>query len=231
MTHEFKEIIEYYEIAKQQGIPTVMATVVDVVGSSYRRPGVGMLILKNGISKGAVSGGCVEKEVFRQAQTVFETGIRLGCEGLLYILIEIFDVNQHMISAIKEHLEARIPFTITSYYSINDDIHRMGSVIRSENDLEFTFSQKSKLKHLEKHNSEEFRSVMMPCFRLIIIGIEHDAQKLCQLAWATGWEIEVVGSPKKPKTKEDFPETTNCICINESQFCQRSSISSSNYKL
>ena len=115
MTHEFKEIIESYLVAKQQGIPAVMATVVDVEGSSYRRPGVGMLLLQNGVTKGAVSGGCVEKEVFRQAQSVFETGVpkimtydgkyRLGCEGLLYILIETFDINEEIILTIREKLK------------------------------------------------------------------------------------------------------------------------------
>ena len=52
-----------------------MATVVALDGSSYRRPGVRMLIVENGTFIGAVSGGCVEKEVFRQAEEVFRTGI------------------------------------------------------------------------------------------------------------------------------------------------------------
>ena len=72
MTHEFKEIIASYCLAKEKGIPAVLATVVDIDGSSYRRPGVGMLLLQNGQTTGAVSGGCVEKEVWKQSQSVFE---------------------------------------------------------------------------------------------------------------------------------------------------------------
>ncbi len=78
----------------------VLASVVALEGSSYRRPGVRMLLLEDGHMTGAVSGGCVEKEIFRQSESVFRTGIpkmmtydgryRLGCEGILYILLEPF---------------------------------------------------------------------------------------------------------------------------------------------
>ena len=100
MTHEFKTIVENYLLAKKQGLKSVLATVVHLEGSSYRKPGVRMLILENGKMIGAVSGGCVEKDILRQSDTVFKSGVskmmtydgryRLGCEGVLYILIEPF---------------------------------------------------------------------------------------------------------------------------------------------
>jgi len=72
MAHEFKTIIENYSIAKTQGLEAVLATVVDLDGSSYRKPGVRMLILENGKMIGAVSGGCVEKDILRQSDSVFK---------------------------------------------------------------------------------------------------------------------------------------------------------------
>ena len=76
-------------------------------GSSYRRPGVRMLINNNGESFGNVSGGCVEKEIIRQSQSVFKSEIpkiikydgrfRLGCEGIITILIEPFSLNKNFI--------------------------------------------------------------------------------------------------------------------------------------
>ena len=101
MLHELKDIIRSAKIAKTQGIKTVIASVVHLEGSSYRRPGVRMSIQENGKMIGAVSGGCVEKEILRQSQRVFEANIptlmeydgryRLGCEGVLSILIEPFN--------------------------------------------------------------------------------------------------------------------------------------------
>ncbi len=217
MTHEFKEIVESYSIAKQQGIPAVMATVVDVEGSSYRRPGVGMLILQTGDTKGAVSGGCVEKEVFRQAQSVFESGIpkvmtydgkyRLGCEGVLYILIEIFDVSDLVIDRIREQLKLRKPFEIKSYYSTEKrDLEIMGSVVQFEGDQEFVFSNRVNTYSIKQETSTAcFCRDMQPCFRLVIIGTEHDAVELCKIASSTGWEVEIVASPKNPKQLLDFP--------------------------
>jgi len=216
MTHEFKEIITHYEIARQQGIPAVIATVVDVEGSSYRRPGVGMLILKNGITKGAVSGGCVEKEVLRQAQEVFDSGTpkmmtydgkyRLGCEGLLYILIETFDIAQQHIVKIREQLKSRNSFEITSYYSKEVVIKDMGSRLRFDDGTHVSFSDKMVVEQYQYDRLEIFNRLMKPCFRLIIVGTEHDAQKLCLLASSTGWEVEVIGEPKNPKSQKDFPE-------------------------
>ena len=217
MTHEFKEIIQSYQIAKQKGIPAVMATVVDVEGSSYRRPGVGMLILKNGKTVGAVSGGCVEKEVLRQSQSVFDTHVpkvmtydgkyRLGCEGLLYILIEPFEIDNNGLRSIEQHLFSRIPFQISSIFS--KEITQ-GSFMRSfltfHNGEKFSFYQSSEelVSILREDEYESFEREMLPCFRLVIIGAEHDAEALCALANATGWEVEVICSPNAPKELSDF---------------------------
>lgn len=218
MTHEFKEIIESYHKAKQQDVPAVMATVVDVEGSSYRRPGVGMLILQNGKMTGAVSGGCVEKEVLRQSQSVFVSGkskmmtydgkYRLGCEGLLYILIETFDISFIGIETIQKHLKSRVPFEIKSWYSKTGEMtSTMGSIVQFKGNQTFSFSQE-----IEPNDSlDDFIREIQPCFRLIIIGIEHDAIQLCQLASATGWEVDIVGSPQHLKRLEDFPGAKEVI--------------------
>ena len=129
MTHEFKPIVESYLLAKKQGLKTVLATVVALDGSSYRKPGVRMLILENGNMIGAVSGGCVEKEIVLQSESVFKSGIskimtydgryRLGCEGILYILLEPFKPNKEFETAFFNCLEDRDSFEIISYFDKN----------------------------------------------------------------------------------------------------------------
>ena len=73
MTHEFKDIVQKGLEAKHHGLKSVLASVVALDGSSYRRPGVRMLILENKQMVGAVSGGCVEKEILFQSETVFKS--------------------------------------------------------------------------------------------------------------------------------------------------------------
>ncbi len=87
----------------------VLATVVHVRGSAYRRPGARMMILSDGTRIGTVSGGCLERDVSRKAwwltasgrpvvraydtssdeDAVWEFG--LGCNGIVHVLFERLD--------------------------------------------------------------------------------------------------------------------------------------------
>ena len=128
MTHEFKDIIKAHLNAKRDGLKSVLATVVDLDGSSYRKPGVRMLILENDKMIGAVSGGCVEKDILRQSQSVFKDGLakmmtydgryRLGCEGILYILLEEFNPEDNFFNAFSDILEERQTFQIESKFTL-----------------------------------------------------------------------------------------------------------------
>src|SRR5512141_1776459 len=46
----------------------VLATLVSVQGSSYRRPGARLLIRSDGRRLGSISGGCLEEDVVARAQ-------------------------------------------------------------------------------------------------------------------------------------------------------------------
>ena len=56
---ELDAIITKYEELKAQNIGCVLATVVHVEGSSYRRAGARMLVDEFGNITGAISGGCL----------------------------------------------------------------------------------------------------------------------------------------------------------------------------
>ena len=67
---ELKDIVVAYDEAVKEGKQTALATVVHVVGSSYRRPGARMLVREDGKLTGAISGGCLEGDALRKAQMV-----------------------------------------------------------------------------------------------------------------------------------------------------------------
>ena len=214
MTHEFKTIVDNFCIAKSQGLKTVLATVVDLEGSSYRKPGVRMLILENGKMIGAVSGGCVEKDILRQSDSVFKTGkakmmtydgrYRLGCEGILYILIELFNPDDHFLNAFNECLKKRNPFKIESYYNKNEgEFDGLGSLVIFNNKGYVISNALNKYDDLSVFVEEK-----QPCFKLMIFGTEHDAVQLCKLAAYNGWDVTVVSGPLESKTIEDFPGAT-----------------------
>ncbi|MGW9686251.1 XdhC family protein [Flagellimonas sp. 2504JD1-5] len=223
MTHELKNIVHQYE--KRENQRAVLATVVALDGSSYRRPGVRMLIFENGDIIGAVSGGCVEKEVLRQAQSVFDTGIsrvmeydgryRLGCEGILYILLEVFKPSDVFLSQFWDTVQKRLPFKIKSCYK------------KSQSDCAdyftyFHFEEASLPvnQHVQKIAKEHlhFEQEMQPCFQLVIIGAEHDAVQLCKYASLTGWEVTVIANPREGKTAKDFPGIHKLINVEPEAF-------------
>ena len=101
-----KEIITLLDLyEKSKGQTAALATVINVEGSSYRRTGARMLMFENGTWKGGISGGCLEKDVLKNAKLVMleskariiryntnedspdNIGIGLGCNGIIDILI------------------------------------------------------------------------------------------------------------------------------------------------
>ncbi|MBT8184548.1 MAG: XdhC family protein [Eudoraea sp.] len=211
MTHELKKIVLAFQAAKEKGISTVYATVVDLDGSSYRRPGVSMLVLEDRSMVGAVSGGCVEKEIVLQAGSVFQTGkpkimtydgrYRLGCEGILYILLEPFSPDKAFGEVFWSTINKREHFEIVSYYNKGEgSSDTYGSVLKiGETSLAFRTAFEP------DPETAVFSQPMSPCFRLMIIGAEHDAVQLCSYAALTGWEVIMVVPPDEQKTISDFP--------------------------
>ena len=100
------ELSAILKAAAEADQPAFLATVVDVHGSSYRRPGARMLILSPERHVGMISGGCRERDLCRQAATLCRNGAQLisfdtrsestdfkprynsGCSGIIYILVE-----------------------------------------------------------------------------------------------------------------------------------------------
>ena len=215
MIHELKQIVESAISNQNSGIKSVLATVVDLDGSSYRQPGVRMLLSDNGSMVGAVSGGCVEKEVLKRAQSVFKTDkpqvmtydgrYRLGCEGVLYILLEPFYVSDAFRTAFFENLESRKPLTVQSYFKKEDTcVGPFYSEVMFDDKQKFTFSSGNKLNTSKNEKLNIFAETLSPCFKLLIIGGEHDAVKLCNMGSLLGWEVDVVTSIKDPKQLLDF---------------------------
>jgi xanthine/CO dehydrogenase XdhC/CoxF family maturation factor len=220
MTFEFKNIVKSYQ--KANGLKAVLATLVALKGSSYRKPGVRMLIFEDGNMIGAVSGGCVEKEICRQSVSVFKTGIskimtydgryRLGCEGTLFILIEPFNPSDFLITQFENAINERKSFYLKSFYTKNEEENKLfGSVISFDQKQWFGFSGTIKNEAENSNSLAIFEQLMPPCFRLVIIGAEHDAAQLSLFASQLGWEVIIITSATSQHTILDFPGSTALI--------------------
>ena len=113
--NDLPNLLEALKQSTRSGLGIVMATVVKVEGSAYRRPGARMIIPQSGAIVGTVSGGCLERDVARKAWwfttsgkpavRIYTTGeddddleeaelaFGLGCNGTVHILFERLPVG------------------------------------------------------------------------------------------------------------------------------------------
>ena len=210
MTHEIKEWVLKAQEWQKNTYSMVLATVVALEGSSYRRPGVRMLINDQGAMCGAVSGGCVEKEIVQQAASVFKNNIpkvitydgryRLGCEGIIYILIEPFILTDPFLEAFNDVLSQRVEFQSESFY--NKTLGENPEFGTRFNFNGILFFSNPTLNPKDKYC---FHQSFSPVFQLYIFGAEHDAVTLCKAASGMGWEVHIVAAPDESKTLDFFP--------------------------
>jgi xanthine/CO dehydrogenase XdhC/CoxF family maturation factor len=71
---ELGRILELWRDARESGEEICLTTVVEVEGSSYRKPGAHMLLTRAGRRAGTISGGCLEAEVQKKAWWLTESG-------------------------------------------------------------------------------------------------------------------------------------------------------------
>jgi xanthine/CO dehydrogenase XdhC/CoxF family maturation factor len=104
--NELHSILDGWREAASAGQDAVLATVVHVEGSAYRRPGARMLILPDGRRIGSISGGCLESDLAGKCWWMTDSGnptvrvydttsdddavweFGLGCNGVVHVLLE-----------------------------------------------------------------------------------------------------------------------------------------------
>jgi xanthine/CO dehydrogenase XdhC/CoxF family maturation factor len=144
---------------------------------------------------------------------------RLGCEGTLYILIEKFSPDSDFLDAFNQHLKKRLPFDIQSYYRRADGVHpALGSVVIFDGQQSYSFEKKKKTNWPGVKDSLLFKQSLKPCFKLMIVGAEHDTAQLSIMASSLGWEVSVVVSPSNPQVISDFPGAGELLKINAVDF-------------
>jgi len=118
-----------------RGSRAVLATVIRISGSAYRRPGAKLLIEEDGITQGGVSGGCLESDVRAHALRIlggaenrmlhYDTGsdeetlwgLGLGCEGAVDVYLQRIDGGfmDGPGKQMRELLAAGVPFAAITF--------------------------------------------------------------------------------------------------------------------
>ena len=116
---DFLEVLTRIQQLEHQGKPAVLATILRVAGSTYRRPGARMVVEPDGTITGMVSGGCLETDVIEHCKKVLQEGksrllhydtmaedeavwgLGSGCNGKIDVLLEPLPIKEPAFNYIK----------------------------------------------------------------------------------------------------------------------------------
>lgn len=178
---------------------TVVATVVDVVGSSYRRPGARMIVTRDRRLAGAISGGCLEGDIVRRGFWRTEAGPIVvtydanedsgsGCNGVIDVLLERAAIGGiDPLAVLARCMRDQTPATVVTRFR--------GGFLRAE----LVAGRLEGMPEIEAVARGVTRTcvvdqtylieVLAPPPRLFVLGGGLDAVPVIAQARAVGWEV------------------------------------------
>jgi len=238
--HETKAILDRVSSLSGEHASAVIAMVVRIAGSAYRRPGAKLLVEQSGETCGGISGGCLESDVRAQALELLDGGagrllhydtgsdeetlwgMGLGCEGAVDIYLQPADST---VLKVREKLAAGQPFAnvtlIDGPLAGRQALFARGTLESSTGsaELDQTLAQRVAAL-LEGHGDSQvlelsphraFVDVLRPPPRLLIFGAGDDARPLTTLAAQAGFDVTVVDHRPAYLTAERFPPPAQLV--------------------
>lgn len=254
---ELKDIVISFDKAQKQKQQTALATVVHVEGSAYRKPGARMLIKEDGELTGAISGGCLEGDALRKARLAMlhkknklvtydttdeddaQLGMRLGCNGIIRILIEPIDEKDqdNPIQLLRRFLHQRQSAVLITLFSLEHsrDNQPGTTLLLTENGkispASTDATQHASLiadAHAVLHRGGSgiknypdgltgFLEFLAPAVSILIFGAGNDAIPLAKIADIMGWETTVIDARASYLIRSRFPSAKQLIVAKPDQ--------------
>lgn len=231
---DLDQILPLWHDLRSSGTPYVLATVIQVEGSGYRKAGARMMIASDGRRAGTISGGCLEGEVARKAfwHTADGPAIRrystspedgevpfgMGCGGVLHVLLERADTAEPMLQRLSSHYAERTALAIATamehgtfkqrvFWPPVDSEHAnsdLEAFARQGYEQQASFSEKLPLERTDSARIHVEWNA--PRTGLFIFGAGDDAIPLVRQARQLGWYVCIADGRSNLVTKARFPE-------------------------
>ena len=228
--------------------PIAVATVIHVEGSAYRRAGARMLVDAEGNSRGMISGGCLEHDVFRHTQETLRSGVArtvrydstsdndilfgtgLGCRGVVDVFVEPVtrSLRQSFCRAVETCRAARQPSAIATLVSPYPE-HAHFTSERWEGRPQV----QSLLTQMDWTDGEPqlrgkglpddpylFVQPVLPPPQLVIFGAWLDAVPLIHLAKGLGFQVIVINARKNRDSLHLFQEADSIVLCSPAEALQ-----------
>lgn len=233
---KLKSIQQIIETVLVDTQPAVLAMIVNVDGSSYRKEGTWMLIQESGAQIGMISGGCLENDLHGRATQLFRTGKVVtveydlsseddldwgrgaGCNGVVTVLVRDIDEDfRDVLDFLHKQMQSNEPTyflqSITDYKQygcITADGIRCGE-IQSDVTLNFNNIIPFQRKAEQMYFDEElvYFQLVWPQPLLYLIGAGLDARPLAQLSENLGYAVHLLDWRSNVCNEVHFPTATS----------------------
>jgi xanthine/CO dehydrogenase XdhC/CoxF family maturation factor len=229
-------ILPLWDDLRTSETPYVLATVVEVEGSGYRKAGARMMIAADGRRAGTISGGCLEGEVARKAfwhtkngpalrrySTSPEDGevpFGMGCGGVIHVLLERAETAEPLLQRLAAHYSQRTPLAIATVL----DSHHLAKRTFWPQFVEDDCSETPPLHEIARQGYEEQSSFSCTiplanggtspaCVEwnparpgLFVFGAGDDAIPLVKFARQLGWFVSIADGRSHLATLARFPD-------------------------
>jgi xanthine dehydrogenase accessory factor len=209
----------------------VLATIIDVEGSAYKKEGSSMIFFEDGTRFGTISAGCLEEDLALKATEVlkkgtvttvhydmsdeddFSWGQGAGCNGIISILLESIDERLKTdLQKLKRYLNVNIPVLV--FKKIGDLGEYLFLPHHGEPfgwwDGEFP-EEYYEARSGMFQDQPIFQHLYRPKPRLIIFGAGSDVKPLVSYAANIGFSVILCDWREEFCTKMNFPEAGRFI--------------------
>ncbi|CAN5659223.1 XdhC family protein [soil metagenome] len=182
------------------GAEAVLATVVVVRGSVYRRPGARMLLVAGNHIAGSVSGGCLESDLAETAWTrtaegpvrvAYDStapddalyGFGLGCNGVSEVLLQRLPPDGGPLAVLERVIRERHPAMLATVITPGSRLGEWWTPL-------LTHESRTHIAICE--GVEILVESLVPPPSLVVFGAGHDAAPLVRIAKEVGWRVTVI---------------------------------------
>jgi xanthine/CO dehydrogenase XdhC/CoxF family maturation factor len=207
---------DFFAAYRSRGEPLVLATIIETIGSTYRKAGAQMLIANDGLAAGLLSGGCAESDLIERAQRVFASGsaeiatfdtrgsddviwgIGLGCEGAMRILLSRIDASNdyqpftYAVECKEQHRRGAFAFVVEGALGVG----KSWRVDSTDAPVELrarmsTIAQDNTSQTVDIESTKIFIAPIDLPARLLVLGAGADAVPVVELAALLGWQVTI----------------------------------------
>ncbi len=193
-------LLEFYDQRRDRGEPLVLVTVFDTEGSTYSKAGAQMLVDRDGVFRGMLSGGCLEGDLAVRAGQVLDSGkpqvavydlgqdddelwgMGVGCDGLMRMVLQ--------------------PLRPESGY---EPFATIADILRGDSPQELTLQ-------VDADDIGAVQLLVQPPPQVLVLGAGMDAEPVVRFAAELGWRCTVVDHRPAYLQSGDFSAAVATCC-------------------